>query len=150
MKWEKIQKHPNYIDWWLKDYPFFDSNISYQDSYHKLDCYKKYKYKDNLFGKLEDAKAFVKMKLEKSCREYLQSGVMTNICISDGIWPNNTGDGKYFKNQEYKKYHWIWGTYLPWISPCRWYAIRHNVGADIERIKTKLLTRHCKRFLLNK
>lgn len=155
MKWEKVQQNPNYTYWWLKDYPFFDSNISYQVfshklGSHKLGSYKKYKYKNNLFGNIEDAKNFVKMKLRESCENYLKSGVKNDISISDGIWPNNTGEGKYFKNQEYKKYHWIWGTHLPWISPCRWYAIRCNAGVDIEQIKLKLLNRHCKRFLLNK
>lgn len=144
MKWQKVQKHYSY--WWIKDYPFFRTNIYYQDYFTKIHTYKKYVYGNNIFDTLQDAMIFVQKKVEIACKEYLKTGnKLHEISISDSVWPNNAGGGKYIR--EYKKYHWIWGTCLPSSTSYKEYAIRCDAGTDVERIKTKLLNRHCKRFL---
>lgn len=70
--------------------------------------------------------------------------------ISYSDWVGNTGNGIYIHNQEWKKYHWIFGRHLCTSSPYKEYAIRFDISIPKEKVIAlgiKYLKRESRRFI---
>ncbi len=126
--WRKT-KHCMY----LEGYPFFDIRIKKDEQLNNLD-----------------------VKLTSMCHLILRTFNYHDIQKIDGVymsihaWPNNIGNGIYYKNREYLKYVWLSGAYLPTSYVSSNYSFRFDVNTpehEIARFAVKICRRHAKRLL---
>lgn len=149
MKWKTVFRYDTEFTL-LVDYPFFNTHIRRYE--HGKYCINREKKE---FDNLEDAKKYVIDRVKKELKNFDISSTFTNnanlkICISYTDWCNNNGSGKYIANNEFKKYSWLEGVYLPWCSTSKCYALRFDRSLGEENIKrhgVKILKRHIDRFL---
>ena len=153
-----IQKHNKFV---LRDYPFFNAKIL------ELGRDKKYYQGGYMFNEsrpefdnLSNAQLWVADLLYQSFKESVQylEHVFTlsdfvnipyiNIAYTKNC--NNNGDGRYYKNELWKRYHWLVGSFSITSSISKRYALRYDIDIPVRQVELHgliIIKRHVHRFI---
>jgi len=125
--------------WWLKEYPFFNGTIRYNE--HKNVFVHNYIN----FKTLEEAQSHVIKAI------VLIDPSQYKLTIHTKGWPNNIGEGKYIPLfLSGKKYLWVEGIHQAWRPITNYYSIRFPITKPLEEVEEwclKIIKRHHVRFL---